>query len=259
MNDDTRALSDPSVLAERVEAAATALATVTTLVSAFEDLHERLRTIEGEVRDSLVRLNDERESFGHETASLRSGLLSSLADLARRGEQLDSVSQRIQEEQLRSLERAASEELANKAAREQFETTASEFVAEQREALNAARGELTTMFEEFRRQQLVKLDDLTTSHRLLGDRQREAEDRTTRDLNEIRSSARDLETRIGALDDRLTREVGDLTTTVGRQSAGMAILTETVRRLSRRIAAVAIGGGVLILATAVAAVFAALS
>ncbi len=259
MNDDTRPLSDPGVLAERVEGAATALATVTTLVSALEDLHERLRTIEDEVRDSIARLSDERESFGNETASLKSGVLASLADMTRLGERLDSMSRRIQEEQLHSLERAASEELANRTTREQFEKTASEFVAEQGEALNAARGELTTMFEEFRRQQLVKLDDLTTSHRLLSDRQREAEERTSRDLNGMRSSARDLEARIGELADRLAREVGEVITTVGEQSAGLAELTETVQRLSRRNTAVAIGSGVLILAMAVAAVFVALN
>ena len=115
------------------------------------------------------------------------------------------------------------------------------------------------MFEEFRQQQLVKLDDVTTSHRLLGDRQREAEDRTTRDLNEMRSSTRDLEARIGALDDRLSREVGEVTAAVGEQSVGLAELTESVQRSSRWITAVAISVGVLILATGVAAVFATLN
>lgn len=259
MNEDARPLSDLGVLAERVDGAATALATMTTLVSALEDLHERLGTTDGEARDSIARLNDERESFGQEMAGLRSDVLSSLADLARIGEELDSMSRRIQEEQQQSLERAASEELANRTAREQFEKTASEFVAEQGEALNAAREELATMFEEFRRQQLVKLDDLATSDGLLSDRQREAEERTTRDVNAIRSSARDLEARIDALDDRIAREVGEVTAAVGEQSAGLAELTETVQRLSRRITVVAIGSGVLIVATAVAAVFAALN
>ena len=92
-------------------------------------------------------------------------------------------------ERLRAaLEQIETSAEASEQARNLLRQATSRFMDEQSHAFRELREETSATLDAFREQLLVKLEDLAASHRVLSDRQREAEERFARDLEELRGS-----------------------------------------------------------------------
>ena len=77
---------------------------------------------------------------------------------------------------------------ASEQARNLLRQATSRFMDEQSEAFGEFREKTSAMFDAFREEQLRKLEDLAAAHQILSDRQREAEERFTKELDEMRGS-----------------------------------------------------------------------
>ena len=96
------------------------------------------------------------------------------------------------------------------------------------EAAERAAGVAQRENEEFRREQLTKLDDLVTSHRLLGDRQRQSEDQLTRRIASVEERTNNRTT-------ALRKELDSVRTRLCELEQPLTRLLEEQMQLGRRV------------------------
>lgn len=175
MTSASRRLSDPESVLSKIEEARNAFGDLAGLIGELAAARGRLEALES-------RLHTLSETTNHLNEAGASTLSAARDEVSRLEQRTGKVLSELDQDRVRhdtrveALLRDAHQTLDALMVASQAKTD--EAVEQSQMAVGAvaaARTELTTAFERFRQEQLTKLDDVSISHNLLSNRQRESE------------------------------------------------------------------------------------